>query len=605
MALSIRCSECSKRIQYEQKHAGRVAACPGCGAKLRLPKAPPEKESRPAAGPSAEKTTENAPRKTRKAKPKPAPEDEFDVYAEDDQLFDDYSGDDEFGGDGYDSYSAGNQLPPRRAKTTKKRATSTNSKSKPESKTNKMPLIIGGCVAGGLLLVTIIVVVVMSVGGSDSDADAVADNSAVDTAGSTDSSDAASPDSADASGFGGDGGAAAAMNAAAGMQDPGGMGGFSPDMAAVSGPPPEDMTPGSAQPGSAQPGRMPPGGQPPVARRPPTLPDHQQQITVALPGRVDDVIMADGENYLVMKLTQNREVRVFDLNTAKFTHTIRLQDDAAEISASRKMIFVVSSKELKIEQWSLDYGQKESNNGYSFIQALKSPVCGADSNGPLLIQLAAPRNRGLFVWQGIDLENDLFIMDDIELKLADGQQMSEGFLNAPQQVRASMNGQTICVWDNHSHDPLQIMRIEPGKLSATVYEGPTQIAYAHPNANGSLIYTNTAIYDVNMQVVGKTIDGIPVGNDGFYIAREAMDSDLWNLYRVGNSEVVSRMPEFRMPRLTQARGDHMRMWGDRRIFVFPNRKIICTFPDEGKNEMVIHGVDIQQLISQPVIADAN
>lgn len=37
MAISVKCPGCDKTIRADEKYAGKVAACPGCGNKVRIP----------------------------------------------------------------------------------------------------------------------------------------------------------------------------------------------------------------------------------------------------------------------------------------------------------------------------------------------------------------------------------------------------------------------------------------------------------------------------------------------------------------------------------------------------------------------------------------
>jgi hypothetical protein len=110
------------------------------------------------------------------------------------------------------------------------------------------------------------------------------------------------------------------------------------------------------------------------------------QITVPLPGPVDDVIPAANGRLLLFHIKSLRQVAVFDVAAAKVTKLVSLVDVARPVlMANARKLFVVAREAERIDRWDLATLEKDGDAPMPEAGRVVAMAAGYASEGPAVI----------------------------------------------------------------------------------------------------------------------------------------------------------------------------------------------------------------------------
>src|SRR5262249_28717837 len=111
-----------------------------------------------------------------------------------------------------------------------------------------------------------------------------------------------------------------------------------------------------------------------------------EKVTLELPGAVSDAVVAGGGRYLLLQLTKEKKVAIFDVSQAKVTGYIPLASENVRIAASQSKLIVILLDDLVIQRWDLATQQRDLAvpvkvmNGHT----IKHVAVGCASDGPIV-----------------------------------------------------------------------------------------------------------------------------------------------------------------------------------------------------------------------------
>jgi hypothetical protein len=147
-------------------------------------------------------------------------------------------------------------------------------------------------------------------------------------------------------------------------------------------PPPNQGKPWQPDAGKPEPPRL---KLPPL---PEALDIHQGPVAKAevltLPGRAGTVVAGGGGRFLVMTFPQRKEVGVFDVNEARLTHVLAVDEGDCHIAAGMNKLLVLYPAKGELLRFDLLTGAVEERRPFA-VQKVSAFCMGSASAGPLLV----------------------------------------------------------------------------------------------------------------------------------------------------------------------------------------------------------------------------
>ncbi len=339
----------------------------------------------------------------------------------------------------------------------------------------------------------------------------------------------------------------------------------------------------------------------------PTLPASPH--TVKLPGVYEDIVVGGGGRYLVFYLKMQRQLGVFDVNTAEIVKYLPVPtDDILFAAGADKLVLVIPDQKI-IQRWSLDSFERELTQTLETSVPVVNVSMGAASQGPILIGC------------GDRIGGNAQLLDLRTLKQADIE-MPNQFrveLGRSTVIRASANGHVFGAWRTG---------VSPAGLSSLVIDGSKaqqyyeheSVGYIVPSTDGSLLYTARGIFtnETNRVATADQDSGIRLipalcGTYALGFARHELPEQIrretakaqgkefqamegLSIHVDGDYEPLARIPGIRLP---EDNGHPMRSSyyrsPEQQLFFIPPAKLL-VFAPETRDQLVLHRVDLEQLL---------
>jgi V8-like Glu-specific endopeptidase len=306
-----------------------------------------------------------------------------------------------------------------------------------------------------------------------------------------------------------------------------------------------------------------------------------------LPGTVTDAAVGGAGRYLVLHLSRERKLAIFDVLAGRITRYIPVTADNIKLTAGQDKVVVVIPDTNVIQRWDLATGKRDLSIPLAVKGSVKGVCMGSASQGPILVG-SIDGFRGQFTF--IDLRT----LRPTDLKVPDR------YILADQGVlRASADGKTFATWSpNTSPQGISLLTVvgKEVKLSGS----GDSAGHVVPGPDGKLIFTGHGVY---------TNQGVRKGDDRrdtSYCLPAAQGELYLSIDLAGTGEgkkprVTVMMPgDPARPLVTLTDLDlpgGINAWGrgafgfDRRVLFLPNAGVIATIPGSA-DRVVLHPFDL-------------
>lgn len=214
---------------------------------------------------------------------------------------------------------------------------------------------------------------------------------------------------------------------------------------------------------------------------------------IKLPSEIDDVVLADNGRLLVMRLKGAKKLAVFDIAELKIRGYVNLASEPALFGAGSRYLLVAYPSDNLIQRISLATLEKEQTINNPFGE-IKNLAIGHSSASIALIVANKSAHEHDFIAFDMDRMVAAFTGDR-----QDTMQMSS---SSDLVARASADGRVYGLY--------RVGTSPSGFSVLTLTDKDMKLLYEHespgmmiPNADGSLIFTNSGIYTGNYTAVLK------------------------------------------------------------------------------------------------------
>jgi hypothetical protein len=325
------------------------------------------------------------------------------------------------------------------------------------------------------------------------------------------------------------------------------------------------------------------------------------RVEVPLAGPVSDVAVGGGGRYLILLLSSQRQLAVFDVNQARVVKPLSLAEDRPQIAAGVDKLFVASAHAGHIERYDLATLAREAE---ADLPGPAQALCvGCASRGPLLASLTVKPgdvnpSRVLFL--------DPATLAPVRLRT---DKPIPGV--APRLLRASADGQVFAFRNGVGGEPHTVSTVVLHGSDASVYTTGTPSSLVCPAPDGRYVYGGCGVYTNELDpVFPKPIPNsfpkafIPAVHGNCFARLEYKGWEQYGgtlaLFREGQEQPFAETgPVEGVTNEKVSYGDlRDKLAHDQRVVLIPGARLIVTIP-ESNDRLVLHRFDVEAAVRQP------
>jgi hypothetical protein len=327
--------------------------------------------------------------------------------------------------------------------------------------------------------------------------------------------------------------------------------------------------------------RILPGDLSRVAITPPPL--AEEKVVKKLPEPYDDMAVGGGGRYLIFHLPRLRKLAIFDVNEARVTHYIPLDEDRVRFAAGLDKLVIGLSSKGAVERWSLTTFEREMTAFPKSAGDISSVIMGSASNGPVAV-------NGLFL--------DLATLQPLPLKYPNGGATAWG---PASRLPAAADGTVYGSWNTN---------FSPGTSSTFVLQGNEvkrneegELGHIVPGPDGRVLYTARGPVSNRFTRLNPWDDKLgyclPATQGNFFLSLKPAEGSFsggLSVYLLGEQRPVARLDE--LGHGLRFDGWDREEYGPwRRIFLIPQANLLVVLP-AGNDRVVLHRFDIDQALEK-------
>jgi hypothetical protein len=311
--------------------------------------------------------------------------------------------------------------------------------------------------------------------------------------------------------------------------------------------------------------------------RPPAL--GEDRIVKMLPATVADIQVGGAGRYLILQFPRLRQLAVFDVNEAKFTHYLPAADDRARFAAGLDKVVIGLPGKGILERWSLPSGQRDVSVASPIREDIKSLAMGSASDGPLAVN------------------GRLLDLRSFQLRPIKYPETAEHGWESDTQVFASADGTTFGTWGSSSERDAWVLEGNEVKR----YVGPEDLGHIVPGPDGRVVFTSQGVFTNQLQpLVPKDRSAgfsLPAVQGPFFISLTPKTPDSkggsLSLNLLGNDRPLAKLDNFHNLNFDG--------WGrdplgpHKRFFFIPMAKLLVILP-QTNDQLILHRFDVDALL---------
>jgi hypothetical protein len=338
--------------------------------------------------------------------------------------------------------------------------------------------------------------------------------------------------------------------------------------------------------------------------------------TVSLPAPVADLAVGGGGRFVILHLSGERKLAVFDVNAATIVRYIPLRSDDIAFAAGMDALLVAVRNENVLERYSLENFEREAS--WPLPVPAGALCMGSAASGPLLVEPVPPRPDDPFGRSAgitfIDPQTGKTLAYDIDTGNRHGPAGFHGY-----GVRAAANGTAFACRGGWQGATCLVLGSRGGRV-ATNEDAHTQMAW--PSPDGRYVYTDTAICTSEMRLVHKPANPGQLTNSPFLPAVEGpfalhlIDHSMDHIFNPGSGRTSGLDIEF----LVAGRSRPFHVWKDfetgphtqnieavrprasalsieKRLLFVPGARVLLFLPPPN-DKLILHRFDPDELLAK-------
>ena len=335
------------------------------------------------------------------------------------------------------------------------------------------------------------------------------------------------------------------------------------------------------------------------------------EMRIAMPGKFDDVCLAGGGRFLVLRIPSESELAVLDLQADKLVGTIPTGDGETLFTAGQDDIVIVKPADNIIQRFDLATRKLQLTMHSEADQPLTLVSMGYASHGPVLLGLGE-KNVNQQLSRSTAQFLDLATLKPLNVAVPQLQVEC----NRGTMIRPSAEGTVFGMWRTQvSPSGLDVL-IFLGDHAVQNYQHDT-VGYVRPNAAGSELFCYKGIFDVRLNskeprtypeggplpvpaVEGPLFVGVATnipGTPGYDPAREQGPPQKRTTVTIHVKSLAN--PLVTLPNVAIRQGCYSDQFAretislDKRIVYNPSLNVLATLP-ESNDEVVLRRVDLEE-----------
>lgn len=339
--------------------------------------------------------------------------------------------------------------------------------------------------------------------------------------------------------------------------------------------------------------------------KPPAL--EADRVERPLPAPIIDVAVGGGGRYLVLHLSSQKKLAVFDANAGKVVQEIPAEADKVCFAASKDKLLVVRDSKT-VERWSLTTFRKEDSTELPFRSDIDAAAMGSASNGPLVLGgVGLLRDRRFVVLaENLPLRFlDIETLREVTFQPEKAPGIPSGLGVGPKdlvRMQISADGRVLGMWGDLRLSPsgLQTVSLDGQKVRAS-YEH-VRAGHVFPGPDGKVVYTAAGLHTVE----GKVLVGelrrfgrycLPAQQGPYYLAAEVIDYGPppfprrprpFSLCLLGDARPVCPLPEVEVEEQEVYKSTALPLY--KRVHLLPESRLLVFIPAAG-DRLVLHRFD--------------
>ncbi len=216
------------------------------------------------------------------------------------------------------------------------------------------------------------------------------------------------------------------------------------------------------------------------------------EMRIAMPGKFDDVCLAGGGRFLVLRIPTESELAIVNLQTDKLAGTIPAGDGETLFTAGQDEVVVVKPADNIIERFDLATRKLQLTVHSEVDQPLTLVSMGYASHGPVLLGLGektvnqqSTRSTAQFL--------DLATLKPLQVAMPPMAACVD--CNRETTVRPSAEGTMFGMWRRETSPTGMGVLIFLGDCAVENYQHDS-VGYVRPNAAGNEVFCYNGIFDV-------------------------------------------------------------------------------------------------------------
>jgi len=319
--------------------------------------------------------------------------------------------------------------------------------------------------------------------------------------------------------------------------------------------------------------------------------------TIALPAKFEDVIVGGSGRFLFFQIGELKKLLVFDVQQQELVHEIPLEEADSRIAAGADFLYIAVRRENVLQRWSLDGFEKELTVKLPFQSPVEDIATG--SHATEVIYAGSADKHGTLL--------DPETLKPAKLRMIDhtGRRPADPLPGAEKTVvRASANGRTFCLLSTrYSPGDFRTLVVMNGFVHS--FRRGESVSYMAPDFNGELIYTPKGVF-TDQCTEFRLSDGLfakrfqmPSVGSSYTISVDREDRKKKERATVNVHTGSAAEPMLSVSDLTLRPGDYSdfhaqsRLTLDRRVFFFPDEKLIVTLP-QSNDMLVLNDLDVEE-----------
>lgn len=311
-----------------------------------------------------------------------------------------------------------------------------------------------------------------------------------------------------------------------------------------------------------------------------------------LPAPTTSVTVAGGGRYLVLHLAKQRNLAIFDVTQAKIVKYLPMGGDDLLIAGGQEHIVVVARDHKLIQRWDLSNFKKGLTLALDEPGLVDQLSMGYASVGPVML---VTRTGTRFY-------------DPRTLKRIHYGEPNNLWASHPQypvQVRASADGQAFTAWvPNISPNGIRLLSLQ-GE-SYTTRSQHASAGYLLPSADGTLVLTSSGVYSQELVQLNKDrFHGhrclpalhpayfVSLAGVGPYYGQTPKTNPVLNIHTTNDRQLLATLPDLEELLGTFGRSVPI----DQRVFFLPSAHLLITLPTTN-DELVLRRVNLVELLKQ-------